>query len=87
VKPQGLLFASSVTRTHGEDRTFSIWRPMNCSVSSVLARGYRGPVVSVDLIEQAGRILAGAAASPAKVLVFGSYGDELTPSLAHGRQA
>jgi len=44
-------------------------------------------VVSVDLIEQAGRILAGAAASPAKVLVFGSYGDELTPSLAHGRQA
>jgi predicted nucleotidyltransferase len=40
---------------------------------SVLALGYRGRVVTLDRIEQAGRILARAAASPAKVLVFGSY--------------
>jgi len=35
--------------------------------------GYRGVVVPADLIEHAGRILAAAAASPAKVLVFGSH--------------
>ncbi len=35
---------------------------------------YRERVLSDDQIEQAGRLLVQAAASPARVLVFGSYG-------------
>ena len=42
-------------------------------IPSVLTLGYRQAVVPADVIEHAGRILADAAASPAKVLVFGSH--------------
>lgn len=35
--------------------------------------GYRLDVLSVEVIEQAGRILADAAAAPARVFVFGSH--------------
>jgi predicted nucleotidyltransferase len=42
-------------------------------IPSVLTLGSLQVVVPADVIKQAGRILADAAASPAKVLVFGSH--------------